>query len=63
MSGHGAMTSQAVKGQAIFARNGGVLHMIEVRGSKHNGRGLMAISAIVASLLSCKVEKVHFPEN
>ena len=26
MSGHGAMTSQEVPGQAIFARNGGLLH-------------------------------------
>ena len=58
MSGHRAMTSQKEQGQTIFARIGGVLHMIEVRDSKHNGRGLMAISAIVASLLSCK-----FPEN
>ena len=27
MSGHGAMTSQAVQGQAIFARNGGTPNM------------------------------------
>ena len=27
MSGHGAMTSQEVQGQAVFARNSGIWHI------------------------------------